>query len=58
MKTKGHRIAGAISGIVMGLGIAILLQQFAIVALTLPVVLGVPLGLMVVGVGMGWPRRY
>lgn len=57
MKTKGHRIGGALSGLCFGLGIAILLQQFAIVALTLPVVAGLPLTMMLVGIGIGWPRR-
>lgn len=53
---KGHRIRGAISGLVAGLGIAILLQQFAIVPLTTLVLVALPLGMAVVGMGIGWPR--
>lgn len=53
---KGHRVRGAISGLVAGLGIAILLQQFAVVALTTLVLVAVPLGMAVVGIGIGWPR--
>ncbi len=53
----GHRVRGTISGFVFGLGVAILLQQFAIVALTLAVVVGLPVGMAVVGLAIGWPRR-
>ena len=47
---------GAVSGLVFGLGVAILLQQFAIVPLTLLLLVLVPLGGALVGVGLGWPR--
>jgi hypothetical protein len=53
---KGHRIRGAVSGLVAGLGLAILLQQFAIVPLTTLVLVLVPLGMALVGVAVGWPR--
>lgn len=52
----GHRVQGAVSGLVFGLGVAILLQQFAIVPLTLLLLVLVPLGGALVGVGLGWPR--
>ena len=55
--SSGRRVRGATSGFVLGLGVAILLQQFGVVALTLPVVLGIPLGLLLVGIAVGWPRR-
>jgi hypothetical protein len=55
--SKGHRVRGACSGFVFGLGVAILLQQFGVVALTLPVVLALPLGMLLVGIAIGWPRR-
>lgn len=54
---KGHRVRGACSGFFFGLGIAILLQQFGIVALTLPVVLALPFGMVLLGIAIGWPRR-
>ena len=53
----GHRVQGAVSGLVFGLGVAILLQQFAIAPLTLLLLVLVPLGAALVGVGLGWPRR-
>lgn len=53
----GHRVQGAVSGLVFGLGVAILLQQFAVVPLTLLLLVLVPLGGALVGVGLGWPRR-
>ena len=53
---SGHRVQGGISGAVAGLGIAILLQQFAIVPLTTLTLVLVPLGMALVGVAMGWPR--
>lgn len=52
----GHRVQGALSGLLFGLGLAILLQQFAIVPLTLVVVLALPLGGALLGLGLGWPR--
>jgi len=53
---KGHRVRGAISGLVFGLGLAILLQQFAIVPLTTLVLVLVPLGTALIGLAIGWPR--
>ncbi len=53
---RGHRVQGAISGLFFGLGVAILLQQFGIVPLTALVALLLPLGMALVGVGLGWPR--
>ena len=55
-RPRGHRIEGAISGVVFGLGLAILLQQFGVLPLTLLVLLLLPLGMGVVGLGLGWPR--
>ena len=55
-RPRGHRVEGAISGVVFGLGLAILLQQFGVVPLTLLVLLLLPLGMGVVGLGLGWPR--
>lgn len=54
---RGHRIRGAVSGLVAGLGIAILFQQFAIVPLTTLILVALPVGMALVGVGIGWPRR-
>ena len=53
---SGHRVQGGISGAVAGLGIAILLQQFAVVPLTTLTLVLLPLGMALVGVAMGWPR--
>jgi hypothetical protein len=55
--SKGHRVRGGFSGFFFGLGIAILLQQFGVVALTLPIVLALPFAMVLVGVAIGWPRR-
>ena len=54
---KGHRVRGAISGLCFGLGLAILLQQFAVVPLTTLVLVLVPLGGLLLGLAVGWPRR-
>jgi len=48
---------GALSGVLAGVGIAVLLQQYAVVPLTTLVLVGVPLGLALVGLALGWPRR-
>lgn len=53
---KGRRVRGVISGFVCGLGIAILLQQFAIVPLSTVLLIAVPVGMAVVGLALGWPR--
>ena len=53
---SGHRVQGGISGAIAGLGIAILLQQFAILPLTTLTLVLLPLGMALVGVAMGWPR--
>ena len=53
----GHRVQGAVSGLAFGLGLAILLQQFGVVPLTTVVLVLLPLGAALVGVGLGWPRR-
>lgn len=53
---NGHRVRGACSGLLFGIGIAILLQQFGVVVLTLPVVLALPFGMLLVGIAIGWPR--
>lgn len=55
--SKGHRVRGAFSGLIFGLGVAILLQQFGVVALTLPVVVAIPTGMLLVGIAIGWPRQ-
>lgn len=54
---KGRRVRGVISGFVCGLGIAILLQQFAIVPLSTVLLVAVPIGMALVGLALGWPRR-
>jgi hypothetical protein len=53
---KGRRVRGVISGFVCGLGIAVLLQQFAIVPLSTVLVIAVPVGMAIVGLALGWPR--
>ena len=53
---SGHRVQGTISGLVAGLGIAILLQQFGVVPLTTLTLVLVPLGMALIGLAMGWPR--
>jgi hypothetical protein len=54
--TAGHRVRGAISGISFGLGLVILLQQFAIVPMTTLVLVLVPLGAALIGLAVGWTR--
>ncbi len=53
---QGHRVQGTISGAVFGLGLVILLQQFGVVPITMLVLLLVPAGMALVGLGLGWPR--
>jgi hypothetical protein len=53
---KGRRVRGVISGFVCGLGIAVLLQQFAIVPLSTILLIAVPVGMALVGLALGWPR--
>ena len=53
---NGHRVRGTISGLVFGLGLVILLQQFAVVPLTTLVLVLVPLGGALLGLAIGWPR--
>jgi hypothetical protein len=53
---KGRRVRGVISGFVCGLGIAVLLQQFAIVPLSTVLIVAVPVGMALVGLALGWPR--
>ncbi len=53
---NGHRVRGTISGLVFGIGLAILLQQFGIVPLTTLVMILVPLGGALLGLAIGWPR--
>ena len=53
---SGHRVQGGISGVFAGLGIAILLQQFAVLPLTTMTLVLIPLGMCLIGVAMGWPR--
>ena len=55
-QVQGHRVQGALSGVLFGLGVAVLLQQFAVVPLTLVVLLALPLGGALLGLGLGWPR--
>lgn len=57
MTGQGRRVRGAISGLVCGFGIAVLLQQFAVLPLTTAVLLGIPVGMALVGIAVGWPRR-
>lgn len=56
MKPKGHRVQGGISGFFFGLGLAILLQQFAVLPLTTLTLVLIPIGMVLVGVALGWPR--
>ena len=53
---NGHRVRGTISGLVFGIGLAILLQQFGVVPLTTLVMILVPLGGALLGLAIGWPR--
>jgi hypothetical protein len=45
-----------VSGLVCGLGIAVLLQQFAVVALSTTLLVGLPVGMALLGLALGWPR--
>jgi hypothetical protein len=54
---NGHRVRGGLSGLFFGLGVAILLQQFGIVPLTTVMLVALPGGMALLGVGVGWPRR-
>lgn len=56
MKRRGRRVHGGVSGFFCGVGVAILLQQFAVVPLSTLTMVLVPLGLVLVGVALGWPR--
>lgn len=53
---SGHRVQGGVSGVAAGLGIAILLQQFAVIPLTTLTLVLLPVGMALIGVAMGWPR--
>lgn len=53
---NGHRVRGGVSGFFFGLGVAILLQQFGVVPLTTVVLVALPGGMALLGVGVGWPR--
>jgi len=54
---RGRRVTGALSGAVAGFGIAVLLQQFAVVPLTTLLLVGLMGGLGLVGLALGWPRH-
>jgi hypothetical protein len=53
---QGRRVQGTVSGAAFGLGLVILLQQFGVVPITMLVLLLVPAGMALVGLGLGWPR--
>lgn len=53
---NGHRVRGGLSGLLFGLGVAILLQQFGIVPLTTVMLVALPGSMTLLGVGVGWPR--
>ncbi len=53
---KGHRMRGGFSGFCFGLGVAILLQQLGVVPLATAILVALPLGMALLGVGVGWPR--
>ena len=55
---RGHRWRGSLFGLVGGVGAAVLLQQFGVVPMTPAVMVGVPLGSMLVGLGLGWPNLF
>ena len=52
---SSRRIRGATSAALGGLGAAVLLQQFAVVALTTPVLVGLPLGVGLIGLSLSSP---
>lgn len=54
-RTQGHRLLGGVSGFAVGLGVAILLHQFAVVPLNVWL-LALPVGVMLIGVALGRPR--
>jgi|GEM_PF-6291928 len=53
---NGRYVRAVISGFVCGLGIATLLEQFAIVPLRTVPLVAFPVGMAVVGLALGWPR--
>lgn len=55
---RGHRWRGSIFGLLAGAGAAVLLQQFGVVPMTPAVMVGVPLGTTLVGLGLGWPNLF
>lgn len=55
---RGHRWRGSLFGVVAGAGAAVLLQQFGIVPMTPAVMVGVPLGSALIGLGLGWPNLF
>lgn len=56
-RKKGRPVLGAISGFVLGLGIAVLLQQYAIMPLTVVTMLGLPIVLLAFGLILGLAPR-
>jgi len=55
---RGRRWRGSLFGLLAGAGAAVLLQQFGIVPMTPAVMVGMPLGSALVGLGLGWPQLF
>jgi len=53
---RGHRVRGPIFGAVAGIGIAVLLQQFAVLPMSTALLLGAPAVGALAGLALGWPR--
>jgi hypothetical protein len=53
---RGHRIRGPLFGAVGGIGIAVLLQQFAVLAMSALLMIAAPVVGALVGLALGWPR--
>jgi len=53
---RGHRVRGPLFGAVGGTGIAVLLQQFAVVPMSALLMIAAPVVGALVGLALGWPR--
>lgn len=54
-RARGRRVAGAVSGVALGLGVGVLLQQFGLVPIGLLSGVVMPVGFGAAGIGLGWP---
>ncbi len=54
-RARGRRVAGAVSGVALGLGVGVLLAQFGLVPVGLLSGVVMPVGFGAAGVGLGWP---